>query len=201
MRAVAPACAAWVLLAGCAAHPDHFYVLEARTTASTAPRAAFTAQVVLRLSIPSLIDRPQMVVSTGNGVAVLEHQRWAAPLAEQMTRSLGQDIEARRADILVTDRQIQHPPVPLIRVEVEVVQVTAAQGSRVAMQIRWQALNAATGEASLGREVFTAPDNAADYSAIADGVSACIGLLADRLVQELPSLGAAAASPAATPSP
>jgi uncharacterized protein len=192
VRALAIVCAALVLLTACATHPDSFYVLEAQPGASTVPRTAFTSQILLHVAIPSLIDRPQMVLSTTNGVALLEHQRWAAPLGEQISHVLGQNIESRRPDVLVTDHEIAHPAMTLVRMQIDVVQVTASQGARVTMETRWQVVNVATGQSSLGREVFSAPDPAADYAAVAKGISTCLGMLSDRLVQELPKLGSAA---------
>jgi hypothetical protein len=40
---------------------------------------------------------------------------------------------------------------------------------------------------SLGRDVFVAPLHSDSYAAVAAALSACVGLLADRLAREVPA--------------
>jgi uncharacterized lipoprotein YmbA len=176
------------VLVGCVSRQrDHFYVLDAHNTTAPLSRIGFERQVTLRISVPSILDRPEMVLTTASGIAVLEHERWAAPLAELMTTALGQDIEQRRADVVVVTRGTDVRTTPLITIAVEIVQLTARVGEPAVMETRWRITDAGSGKATMGRDSFTSPARASNYVGIASALSACLDLLAARLVTELPS--------------
>lgn len=174
--------------AGCATRqPDHFYVLAAQPTDAHESAAPILRQVVLQLTLPSLVDRNEMVVTTPNGVAVMEHERWAAPLADLMTTTLRQDMERRRADLLVspTGRDAGRG-VARVRIEVDVVQLWARRGVEAGIEAQWRVTDSGN-HTSLGRDVFVAPLHSDSYAAVAAALSSCVALLADRLVREVPA--------------
>jgi uncharacterized lipoprotein YmbA len=52
-----------LLIEGCAAHrPDHFYALVAQPGGVRESRVGFARQVVLRVTLPALIDRGELVL-------------------------------------------------------------------------------------------------------------------------------------------
>ena len=175
------------LLCACAAvRPDHYYILSSQPPGDIAPRSASARQVLLRVSLPSLVDRPEMVLNTADdGVTVLEHERWAAPLTDLAVQTLARDLERRRADLLVTGAGLS-PGGAALKVTVEVVQVTARRGSGVSMDAHWRIFDMLAGKEWMGGEVFNAPLAEEDYSAVARALSDCLGLLADRLIAQLP---------------
>ena len=164
---------------------DYFYGLAAQP-AGVRESGRIDRQVTLRLSLPSLVDRSEMVLATQDGVAVMEHERWAAPLADLMTTTLRQDIERRRGDVAVLSRS-SDADVAALRIEVDVVQLTARRGAEVSIEVQWRITDTGTRKRSLGRDVFVAPVHADGYAAVATALSSCVGLLADRLVKEIPS--------------
>jgi uncharacterized protein len=175
------------VLPGCVSRQrDHFYVLDAHSPGAPLSRVGFERQITLRISLPSIVDRPEIVLTTSSGVAVLEHERWAAPLAELMTTTLGQDIEQHRADVVVVNRGSDVNTTPLITVAVEVVQLTVRVGEPAAIETRWRITDARTGKSTMGRDTFISAVRAPNYEGIALALSACMDLLAGRLVAELP---------------
>jgi uncharacterized protein len=176
-----------IVLQGCVSRqPDHLYVLEAQPSGARDARSEFDRQVTLRVTVPTLVDRAQMVLTTSTGVAVLEHQRWAAPLADLVTTTLGQDLERRRDDVVVVAGSADTSRVPLVSITVDVVQLTARLGEPVSMEARWRVTDARSAKVLWGREVFISGARPASYSAVATAMSDCVGLLADRLAQDLP---------------
>jgi uncharacterized protein len=170
--------------AGCATRqPDHFYVLTAQPPAIRESAQRNDLQAALRLTLPSLVDRNAMVLATPDGVAVMEHERWAAPLADLLTTTLRQDIERRRGDVLVS-RWSADPGGSWVRIEVDIVQLSARRGAEVSIETQWRVTAAA--HTSLGRDVFVTPMQSDSYAAVATALSTCVGLLADRLVREIP---------------
>jgi uncharacterized lipoprotein YmbA len=55
----------------------------------------------------------------------MEHERWAAPLADMVTAALGQDLERRRGDVVVLPKGANNAGIPLVRVTVEIDSLTA----------------------------------------------------------------------------
>jgi uncharacterized protein len=171
------------LLCACVAHQtDHFYILNPQPQTARVARTAPLTQVELRMGLPSLVDRPEMVVNTSaEGIAVLEHERWAAPLPDLMSQTLARNIEQRRSDILVAN----HGSDAHIKIMVDVVQMTIRRGQRASIEAHWRIIGARSG-AAVGGEVFAVPlGEQQDYAAVAQALSQCVGLLADRLVEQL----------------
>ena len=176
-----------VLAAGCVTRQrDHFYVLDAQPSGIRESRSQFNRQVTLRVTVPSLVDRAEMVLTTEGGVTVLDHERWAAPLSDLATTALGEDIERRRADVVVLPRSADHTDIPLVKIAVEIDQVNARLGSTVSIETHWRVTDARTGKVSLGRDGFVSTRQPQNYAEVAAALSSCIALLADRLVGEIP---------------
>lgn len=175
-----------VILASCAGRPDHFYTLNTIPDAVRSPATGYGTHVVLRVSIPSLVDRPQMTVdASGDKILILEHERWAAPLSDLVSQTLARDIEQRRTDVLVADRSFDQADVKPVHVDVAIVRMSAHQGTRATLEARWRIADPAS--QMIGGGTFTAPIEGDDYAAIARAFSTCLASLADRLVEKLPS--------------
>jgi uncharacterized lipoprotein YmbA len=175
------------LAGGCVSRQrDHFYVLDAQPAGGQDSRTQFDRQINLRVTLPSLVDRGEMVLTANGGVTVLDHERWAAPLADLVTATLGQDIERRRGAVVVLPGSAGQAGIPVVSIVVEIDQVTARMGDPVAIETHWRVTDARTGKVSIGREEFASPQRPQSSSEVAGALSACIALLADRLVREIP---------------
>jgi uncharacterized lipoprotein YmbA len=175
------------LLCACVtSRPDHFYILSAQPQGASAPRTTPATQVLLRVTLPSLVDRSEMILNTSaNGVIVLEHERWAAPLADLVTQTLARDIERRRSDMLVADPGVSHPGEAAVKVTVDLVQMTVRKGERASIEAHWRILDPHPGGDGVGSEVFSAPLAQDGYAAVPQALNDCLGLLADRLVGQM----------------
>jgi len=171
------------LLCACASRrPDHFYILSVQPPGASEARTAPATQVALRVTLPSLVDRSEMILNTtANGITVLEHERWAAPLADLVTQTLGRDLERRRSDVLVAPGVGRSG----VTLTVDLVQVWVRKGERASIEAHWRILDTRTGGDTVGSGVFSAPVAQDDYAAVPQALSECLGLLADRLVGQL----------------
>jgi len=173
-----------LLAGGCAvSRPDHFHILAGPSQALEA-RSAFVMQVNLRVSLPTVVDRSEMVLSHAGGVTVFEHERWAAPLSEQFSNILGQDIEARRPSVIVTTRSIAQPDSPMTTIAVEVVELSLRKNLGATLEARWRVQHGT--EVAQGRETFTAAPAGAGFDGLVQALDVCIASVADRLVTGLP---------------
>ena len=175
-----------ILLSACASHPDHFYILSTQPEGAGEARTSPVALASLRVTLPSVVDRPEMVLNTSaDDVIVQEHQRWAAPLADLVTQTLARDLERRRSDLLVADSSVNRSGGSVVKINVDVVQLTVHRGRQASIEAHWRILDPRTGKEAVGGDVFSAPLGQDDYAAVAQALSQCLGLLADRLVGAL----------------
>jgi uncharacterized lipoprotein YmbA len=202
------AVAASLLLAACASTPDHFYTLStlpnaapppgaspsaststsvaATATASTATAAASAAapiiQMRLNVTVPPMVDRSEMVLNTSStGVLILEHERWAAGLADEVAQTLARDIEQRRSDLLIGDRRFDQAASPAVAAKVDIILMSAERGVRARLEAHWRIVDAAAGTDQLGSDAFTAPIEGSGYAAVARAYSDLLSQLAGKL--------------------
>jgi uncharacterized lipoprotein YmbA len=188
VRASLTAVCSLMLLSACvSSRPDHFYILSALPQGAAEVRPASDLQAIVKVTLPSWADGSEMLLNTPAGeVIVLEHERWAAPLADLMRQTLGVDIERRRADLTVADRYANLSKAPAIVITVDVVQMTVHRGERARIEVRWRIHDPrSTGLGKVGGGEFAAALAGEGYASIAQALSECLGALADRLVQQL----------------
>lgn len=81
------------LLAACASAPMHYYTLLPSAPAEAPSPAASLAFELLPVSVPAQVDQPQLVVREGGqSVALLQSERWIAPLADEVRGALAIDL-------------------------------------------------------------------------------------------------------------
>src|SRR5262245_54508887 len=83
------------LVAGCGSTPaSRFYTLNAAANAPAATTSNLSV-VVGPVSVPPVVDRPQIVVTTGtNQVRLEEFNRWASPLQSNISRVVAENLVA-----------------------------------------------------------------------------------------------------------
>lgn len=89
-----------MVLSGCASAPMHYYTLvpPAGADADIAPPPASVGVAalpfeLLPVSVPAQVDQPQLVVRQGGqGVVLLNDQRWIAPLGDEVRSALSVDL-------------------------------------------------------------------------------------------------------------
>jgi len=170
-------------LCGCAGQADHFYTLNRMPEAARAAGAP-TIHVRLQVTIPSLLDRNEMVLQTNrNGIVILDHERWAAPLADQVSDTLARDIEGRRSDIFVGDRGFDRAAAPPVLLKVDIVRMSAQRGGQASIEAHWRIVDTSAGVDELGGGSFEAAVTRDEYSAVAQAFSQTLSDLAERLAQ------------------
>jgi uncharacterized lipoprotein YmbA len=152
------------------------------------PRVGRTVlHVRLDVTVPSLVDRSEMVVTTANnGVQILDHERWAAPLSDQVAQTLSRDLERRRPDVLVGDRRFDQGKAAAV-VKVDIVRMSAARAGHVKLEAHWHITDIDAGLDTVGGDSFDVPLSGADYAAWHRPTARRSSQLADKLVSALPT--------------
>jgi len=174
-----------LVLPACASEHDRFYTLSTVPENSRTALATPMKNVILNVTIPSLDDRAEMVITTsGNGILVLDHERWADALSEQVTQTLARDLEARRNDLLVSERSFDQADTTPLKIKVEIVRMTARRDGPISIEARWHLVDTANSVDQIGSDRFDVPGGVG-YAAVAQGYSEAAGKLADALISSL----------------
>jgi len=134
--------AAAALLAGCAASkPERFHSLLASELAPPAAAAGSTAIVVdmLPVSVPPMVDQPQWVLrAADDSLQVLEQERWAAPLRDELRTALLEQLVARWGAVDARSLPQAGPNVWQLRVDVQ--RFESVPGREARIESSWSVL-------------------------------------------------------------
>lgn len=184
-------CAVVILATGCGSTPDaRFYTLRA----STAP-AATSSQLSVAVgpvSVPDMVDRPQIVVTTGgNQVRLDEFNRWAGPLQSNISRVVADNLMA----LLGTSRVSVFPQASSADAEyralIEVQSFESALGEAATVDAAWTVRRMKDGKTSTGRTVAREPVQGKDYDALAAAHSRAVARLSRDIADAVRALAAA----------
>jgi uncharacterized lipoprotein YmbA len=126
------------MLAGCATRKADFYTLSPETPGESVSAATMITVAVGAVTVPELVDRPQIVVRAGaHQVDIDEFARWAEPLKSQIPRV----VAANLAQLLNTPRVSAYPvtgdPAVAYRVRLDVQRFDAVLGEAVTVDALW----------------------------------------------------------------
>src|SRR5215813_1362237 len=114
-------------LAGCSSPPVKYYTLSA-----AAPPASTTSKISVAVgpvAVPSVVDRSQIVVTTGaNQVTVDDFNRWASPVQDSVERAVAENLVALLGTPRVTLFQTSLGADAEYRVQIEVRNFESAPG-------------------------------------------------------------------------
>lgn len=120
-------------LAGCGSPENKYFTLSTKAPTAPAPQAAARTVSVDEVTIPSYLDRPQIVIRPDATQADLrEYERWLEPLDSMLRRVLAADLAARLGAGHVLDRPAKDTT--LIAVTVEAF---GQEGDRVVLRCQW----------------------------------------------------------------
>ncbi|SJZ32702.1 hypothetical protein SAMN02745119_00003 [Trichlorobacter thiogenes] len=177
------------LLGGCGRSPQTtFYTLTPLVAEATTPRGASPSIAIASVTLPELVDRPQLVVpDAGTRVAILETQRWAEPLKSALPRLLAENISR----LMNSDRVSAYPQHAANSAEYRLfvdIQRFEQAGNAVVVDALWEIRSAKGAKPVTGRSKLVEPVAAADYEAVVAGYSRAVATLSKEVVQSLRSL-------------
>ena len=167
LTAIAAFCIFAGLAAGCASSPvTRFYTLSA--AAAPAATSSQLSVVVGPVSVPAVVDRPQIVVTTGpNQVRPEEFNRWAAPLQNSIGRVIAENLVA----MLGTPRVVLFSQTLGVgidyRAAIEVQRFESAPGEAATLDAVWTVSRAKDGKSQTGRTTVREVASDKNYEALA----------------------------------
>jgi uncharacterized lipoprotein YmbA len=167
----------------------------ASTARAPAP-AGSLAWEVLPVAVPAGVDQPQWVVRTVDGsLAVLEQERWIAPLGEEIRGAvsdrLTQELGAPAASVEPRKRW---------RIRIDVHRFDSVPGREARLEATWTLSSEAEAATALRcRGEFVQTLAASGYVALAKGHQQAVSTLADAIGSELKALSAGQTATCARP--
>jgi uncharacterized lipoprotein YmbA len=164
--------------------PTRFYILNEVAPATPAPAASAANQIPVRVepvAIAPELDRPEIVSRIGpNRVHFAGSERWAAPLAEQISRVLSDDLSARLPPELVADPNEPSTKDPRRLLTIAIDEFYGDESCAVTLRASWSLTypNALT---QRGSEQVLVPGSAPCAGEQVERMSRALGMLADRI--------------------
>ena len=181
-------CLAAALLAGCSSSPRvTFYTLNvAATNEAPAPAPPLNSVTIGPITLPNLLDRPQLVVRTSaNRVDILETHRWAESLKSEIPRIIAADL-----GILLKPARVSTYPQNAgleadYRVLLDIQRFEMSAGEGVGLEALWSVRRSDDGVPKSGRTVVSEPVGAAGYDALVAAQSRALAAVSRDLAQAL----------------
>jgi uncharacterized lipoprotein YmbA len=202
-----PGIAAVLALAACASAPLHYYTLVAPATdaVSTGAPAGSAAGALpfqlLPVTVPAQVDQPQLVVRQGGqSVALLNGERWIAPLGDELRSALSTDLahQLHSEDVSALPGNDK----PMLRIKLDVRRFDSQPGSYALIDGTWS-VRIIHGSSSQGGSVSCSSRISETvgpgYDALVEGHQRAIARLAAQIAGAAQSLGNGQVPPCPAP--
>jgi uncharacterized lipoprotein YmbA len=158
-----------MLAAACGSPPkERYYTLTAATNASAAAGSASAPSIAVGpVSLPEVIDQPQLVVQAGaNQVAIYEFHRWASPLKSEIARVIAANLAQELGAVRVWSYAQTTLANPDYQVLIDVQRFDSALGDAAVIDALWTVRRAAGGPPKTGRTSVREPAGGAGFDAL-----------------------------------
>ena len=167
--------------AGCRSSPSPtFYVMHGDVQRTDSPGPATTCVVVSPVTVPDVVDRPQIVTRTAdNRVELNEFARWAEPLKTDIARVIAADLAYRLTTARVSLFDLGAGAPPEWHVRVDITSIDSVRGDAVTIDAQWAVRPPASGATVLGRTVAREAVDGGDYGALVAAHERALGVISD----------------------
>ena len=175
-------------LAACASAPTYFYTLlpPAQPQAAAVAPAEFAIDVE-PVGVPAEVDQASWLIRTGpSRMALLDDQRWAAPLADELRAALAHEL-TRRLGARDVHNAANRSAVTVYRIQIQVRRFESAPGQYALIEADWSVARR-NGDHALtcsSRELQTVEPG---YAALALGHQRAVVAIADSIAAAVTSV-------------
>jgi len=172
--------------AGCTSAPVRYYTL---TPPPALPASETTLAIDVRVvHTPTQLNRAELMVRTGpTEVTLLENERWASPVNDEIKDALRLELQRRLGRMTGL-----RPALTKLTLDIDVQHLEAELGRYALLEASWIATLSATGQGSNGVSATTCTFQADEkihtgYAGMVEGYQREIAALADDIVAVLTS--------------
>jgi len=156
------------MLAGCDSPRARFYRLSPDSSLSAATaRSPARPVIVGPVTVPDLVDRPQIVTrNSNNEVALNEYARWGEPLRSSVADAIAADLALLLGSdrVSVASRAVADPHAWRVRVDIQ--QFESIPGDAVTMDAQWSVRSFGDETGLSGRSRVREPVAGQDFDAL-----------------------------------
>ena len=187
MKAHFLCCALFALaVSACASSPQvRYYTLstetDLKTRVSSAALVHHNSYAVGAVTIPNLLDRPQIVLRSGaNTIEVLDYDRWAAPLSDELQRVLIADLSMRLGGNSIIDPGLMSSLRMDRRITITILEFDPARKNESVLEASWTISDAKSARSLDGIKTYKARHVVStDHSNVEELVATMSALVAE----------------------
>lgn len=139
---------------GCKSPSASFYTLSPDRSLVNSGATRSIDAVIGPVTIPDLVDRPQIVTRVGdNEVEINEFARWAQPLTGDIGRVIAANLAVLLNSPQISVFDLTHEPPGVWRVRIDVMRFESAPGRDVTVDVLWAVRPPGRGRPVTGRSV------------------------------------------------
>jgi len=181
---------------GCTSAPVRYYTLTpppAKSLPVSEPTFAIDVRVV---HLPPQLNRSELMIRTGpTEVMLLENERWAAPVNDEIKDALRLDLQRRLRRVIGSRAAFTK-----LTLDIDVQHFEAELGRYALLEASWSATLSTTGQRSTGARATTCRFQADEkiqtgYAEIVEGYQREIAALADAIAAALIGLAGGSDAP------
>jgi len=173
-------------LAACASAPMHFHTLIPPSAPLAAQDAPFVIDV-LPVNVPPQVDQPSLVLRQGvSGIDVVDGERWASPLGDEIRGALSTDLATRLGthDVHGLPRG---KDAKVVRVQLDVRRFDSEVGGNATLEASWSVRGADQAGTCASRVSEPAGSG---YAGLVDAHQRALGKVADQVAAAVRSVAA-----------
>jgi uncharacterized lipoprotein YmbA len=181
---------AWLLSVGvgCTSAPVRYYTLTPPPDRTLPAPETILAIDVRVVHTPPQLNRSELMVRTGpTEVTLLDNERWASPVNDEIKDALRLELQRRLSRMTGL-----RPALTKLTLDIDVQHLEAELGRSALLEVSWSATLSVTGPPSTGARATTCTFQAdekihAGYAGMVEGYQREIAALADAIVAVLTS--------------
>jgi uncharacterized protein len=185
--AIAAACVVAGALGGCSTPQAKLYTLSPApgATLKADPAASTFGVAVGPVSVPAIVDRPQIVVSKGaNQVGVDEFNRWASPLQGNIAHVVAADLSVLLGKLSVTSNVAAEAE---FHVAIDVQAFESTPGDAVVLEAVWTVRRSVDGATKTAKAAIREPCQGSGYAAVAAAHSRALNQVSEDIATAIRS--------------
>jgi uncharacterized lipoprotein YmbA len=181
---------AWLVSVGvgCTSAPVRYYTLTPPPDKTLPASKIFPAIDVRVVHTPPQLNRSELMVRTGpTELTLLENERWASPVNDEIKDAVRLELERRMGRMTEL-----RPAFTKLTLDIDVQHLEAELGRYALLEVSWSAILSATGQRSDGAQATTCTFQTEEkiptgYAGMVEGYQREIAALADAVVAALTS--------------
>ena len=177
-----------IMLSGCASPREHLYILDNQPADAIGTPEIRTTVLLGPVSVPSEVDRPQIVVRDGpSQILLTEQQRWATPLKDSLPKLLAGELDRTQGVYRFVPMSSGAIAAPKARLAIDVTRFDVSRVAGATISAHWVYRSLEPGSVPIeGNACGQAPVSSGDYAEYVEALRLASIQMAAHIAMHLP---------------